>query len=453
MLVIISDLHLADGSSGGTVSGDAFRILQRQLCNLARAASFRSDRGYRPIEELHLVLLGDVVDVIRSREWLVGDVRPWSDVTSPAFVGKIDTITKAVLNTNAGLVNVLKSISSGGIRIPATYSGHASVSADAGDGAERQVPVRVHTYYQVGNHDWFYHLRGAAFDNIRMQLVGAMGLANDPAQPFPHDANECPALAAVYRAHGVCARHGDIYDPVNYEHDRNASSLGDAIVVELLNRFLAEVTVGMGKILPQACLDGLGDIDTIQPLSLIPVWVDSLLERTCTDAEQIREVKRIWNDVVDRFLATPFVQNRACWWNPFNRVNWLSGMLKFSKGLSLRGLSKLALRVHERIEVPSHQDALREQAYRNREARYIVYGHTHSHKIVPLDYSPSRRGAIARLYINTGTWRHVHELAQGRPEKQEFVDYNVMTYTIFFLEDERWGRPFEIWSGALAPEP
>ena len=36
------------------------------------------------------------------------------------------------------------------------------------------------------------------------------------------------------------------------------------------------------------------------------------------------------------------------------------------------------------------------------------------------------------------------------PAEQVFVGYNVMTYPAFFKADERLGRPFESWSGALS---
>lgn len=42
--------------------------------------------------------------------------------------------------------------------------------------------------------------------------------------------------------------------------------------------------------------------------------------------------------------------------------------------------------------------------------------------------------------------------AKSQVMEQEFIGYHVMTYLAFFKDDERGGRPFESWSGALAPE-
>jgi hypothetical protein len=45
MLVIISDLHLTDGTSGTTIHADAFNIFRERLTDLARAASKRTVNG------------------------------------------------------------------------------------------------------------------------------------------------------------------------------------------------------------------------------------------------------------------------------------------------------------------------------------------------------------------------------------------------------------------------
>jgi len=58
-----------------------------------------------------------------------------------------------------------------------------------------------------------------------------------------------------------------------------------------------------------------------------------------------------------------------------------------------------------------------------------------------------RKGNV--VYINSGTWRAVYDLAQYRPNDEEFFGYHVMTYVAFFEGDERKGKAFETWSGSL----
>ena len=122
--------------------------------------------------------------------------------------------------------------------------------------APGRVPVKVRLHYMVGNHDWFYHLPGPAYDAIRQSVVEAIGLTNSAQEPFPHDPSESPLLEHIYKQHRVFARHGDIFDSYNYEEDRNTSSLGDAVVVDLLNRFSVEVRPKLGDKLPQPCHRG-----------------------------------------------------------------------------------------------------------------------------------------------------------------------------------------------------
>lgn len=451
MIVFISDLHLTDGTSGRTIGSDAFRILRKQLGNLSYAASWRAapSRPYAPLKKIHLVLLGDILDVIRSAKWLSGKVRPWHSPQSPEFQAKVKEITEAVLAHNADSVAVLRSIAKEGkITVPKTVSPEAKTRVDVEGHGIEYVPVPVEIYYQVGNHDWFFHLQGAAYDEIRREIVARLGLVNDPDKPFPHDPHEEQSLWQAMMNHRVIARHGDIYDSSNFELSRDASSLGDAIVIELLNRFPIEVERQMGSRLPEGCVKGIREIDNVRPMALVPVWLHGLLRRTCADEKQVDAIKKIWDGLVDEFLELSFVKehDRRFRWDSVDTVEW---MLKFSQGVSMRTLGQVAEWV--RGKSFSGDDlrkcALREEAFLNRTAKFVVYGHTHRHEIVPLDiYVPDR---IEQIYVNTGTWRRVHEQTLLNLNEQEFVSHDVMTYAAFYLPDERRGRAFETWSGAL----
>jgi len=453
MLVIVSDLHLTDGTSGETIRLGAFRAFRERLRDLAYDASWRANKKYKPIEELHLVLLGDILDVIRSTKWLGDTVRPWGDPQSTAFANKVRTINDAILQNNADSLAVLKSLNDGKTITlpPATAEGKPAMVSRDPDAKDRQ-PVTVNLHYLVGNHDWFYHLPGAAYNEIRQSVVDKMGLANRADTPFPHDPSESAILPQIYEEHGVFARHGDIFDYFNYEHERNASSLGDAIVVELLNRFPEEVGKQMGGVLPRECTDGLKEIDNVRPLLVVPVWIDGLLRRTCADPSMTKKLKQIWDKLADNFLNLNFVRQRDSLFNLFDAVDKLEWALKFSRGVSLNNLSRLLSWIKEKVatrESSYFSHALTETAFKNRTARFIVYGHTHHHEIVPLDSAFMANGLVNQMYINSGTWRRVHELARLSPNEEEFMGYNVMTYLAFFKDDERGGRPFESWSGAL----
>jgi UDP-2,3-diacylglucosamine pyrophosphatase LpxH len=455
MLVIISDLHLTDGTSGKTIGPHAFRIFRERLGDLAYEASWRSNGKYKPIDELNIVLLGDILDVIRSTKWLEasGNVRPWSNPKSQSFTNMIRAISEAILQTNSDSLSVLNSLSRGNaITLPPADSKGKPAKVGHEPDASGREPVKVNIHYLVGNHDWFYHLPGASYDGIRKSVVKEMGLANLSDAPFPHDSFESDKIQQVYEEHQIFARHGDIFDSFNYEQDRNTSSLGDAIVVELLNRFPDEVENQLGDELPEECTKGLREIDNVRPLLVIPIWIVGLLNRTCPDKSLTKKIKQIWDELADDFLELDFVRKQDSMFNLFDNVDKLEWALKFSRGVSLSNLSRLVSWIRKKAIGSGssfYANAFRETAFKNRKARFIVFGHTHHHEIVPLDSAFMSSGILNQMYINSGTWRPVHELARLHPDEQEFMGYQVMTFLAFFKGDERGGRPFESWSGAL----
>ena len=449
MLVIISDLHLTDGTSGSTISPGAFSLLAERLADLSFNASRRRDGSYRPIEHVDLVLLGDSLDVIRSTQWLGTTIRPWDDAKSPALFEQVTKITGDLLQHNAQALGVLRQLHQQGIHLPpATNTGQPAATIE-----KQPVPVRIH--YMVGNHDWFYHLPGENYNQLRRQIVAHMGLTTYADAPFPHEIWESNELVQVMRRHKVFARHGDVYDPFNYEGDRDASSLGDVIVVELLNRFGVQVNQQLGDDLPTSAVNGLKEIDNIRPLLLIPVWIDGLLERCCPQPSVRKEVKKIWDELADEFLEHPFVQQRDTWC-PVDMVDGLQKALKFSRRLSVGWASWIAQWIAELRGASCssfYQHALTEQDFRNRRAKHIVYGHTHQSEMVPLDASYADGYVLHQAYFNSGTWRRVHTQTQFAPREHEFIAADTMTYLAFFKDDERNGRPYETWTGTLGLPP
>ncbi len=123
MLIIISDLHLSDGTCGRSVSTDAFYVFAERLDEMAMRASWRKDGAYRPIKEIDILLLGDILDPLHSTLWLdtkEGDenyTRPWTEKTDSRYVKKLKEITQAILKENAESVRVLRELS---VEIPRT---------------------------------------------------------------------------------------------------------------------------------------------------------------------------------------------------------------------------------------------------------------------------------------------------------------------------------------------
>jgi len=115
MLVIISDLHLTDGTSGQTIKARAFQIFAERLQELARDASTRKSGLYKPVERIDIVLLGDILDAIRSTTWdqPPSKVRPWDDFRKSEFTDQVQHVTDRVLAHNRDALDVLRSLSCG----------------------------------------------------------------------------------------------------------------------------------------------------------------------------------------------------------------------------------------------------------------------------------------------------------------------------------------------------
>lgn len=453
MLVVISDVHLTDGTCGRSISPSAFLLFADRLEELAFNASWRNGL-YRPVDGVDVLLLGDILDPLHSTLWLdkaigePGYVRPWTEPTEPAFAATLDKITRAILKTNADALAVFRRLRQEGIRLPAATR-HGLPAR--GLWCEKRAPVRFH--YMVGNHDWYYHLPGDAFDVIRAQIIAALGLENEPS-PFPYSLEESPSLQRIVGRYGVYARHGDCYDPINYDRTRgrNAASLGDVFAVEVLNRFPLEVARQLGDEIPPGIITALGELVNVRPILAAPLWVSGQLRQYKVSSVLQRKIKSIWDDLAAQFLQLDIVRQADRRFK-IDLVDGFQAVLGLTRRISFKTLDEIIVWLQRKTgtgDISFTQNALRESAFLERQAQFIVYGHTHHHEIVPLDTVPAMVNPTNQIYLNSGTWHTYYDLAVHKPKEQKFVSYQVLTYLAFFRGDERGARRFETWSGAFS---
>ena len=112
------------------------------------------------------------------------------------------------------------------------------------------------------------------------------------------------------RRHKVTARHGDAFDPLSFEGDRDLSGLTDAITLDLVGRFVIEVEQKLGHELPDAAILALREIDNFRPLLLVPAWIEGLLERTCPQPAVRKRVKQLWDRLAEELLSSRLVRER-----------------------------------------------------------------------------------------------------------------------------------------------
>ena len=453
MLMIVSDIHLADGTCGNSITPSAFQLFADRLKELACNASQRVDGIYRPVSTLDILMLGDILDPLHSILWLEkgpgepGYVRPWTDFRLPEFAAKLSDITHAILENNQESIAILKNLTQEGVALPpATLHGKMDLHS-------RKIPVKVQLHYMVGNHDWYYHLPGPAFDNIRAEIVEAFGLSN-LQNPFPHELKESPELSSLLSSFNVYAQHGDMYDSFNFnkEKGRNASSLGDAFAVEILNRFPVEVEQRLGNQLPPSFVESLRELVNVRPALATPLWISSQLRQNNVSPANQKKLKELWDDMSNEFLNINFVQESNI---PFklDAVNGLEMVVHLTDRVSFKTIDSLVVWIRKKFgsgEVTFANHALKEEAFLARKAQFVVYGHTHHYEVVPLDSFPGVIHQTNQMYINSGTWHTYFDLAINKPEEQKFIPYQVLTYLSFYKEDERQGRRFETWSGSFS---
>jgi UDP-2,3-diacylglucosamine pyrophosphatase LpxH len=252
----------------------------------------------------------------------------------------------------------------------------------------------------------------------------------------------------------VFVRHGDYYDKFNFnrEKGRDHSTLGDVFTMDVCNRYPVEVQKRYGDKLSHEIINSLRRITNVRPALATPLWISGQIKRHAGTIALETELKKVWDDLCDEFLQLNVVreQDRAF---KFDIVDAMQLILKISKRTSFETLNDIVIWVRDRLRESDRslaEHALREPAFLNDSARFVVYGHTHQHEIVPLDSDGEPPNEQNQLYINSGTWRSYYDLAVKDPKEQKFVRYQTLTYLTFYKDDERDGRKFEVWSGAFA---
>jgi hypothetical protein len=473
MFIIISDLHLGDGTTASSIPPSAFYLFAKRLRQDAHFASLRRGR-YSPIEQLDVLLLGDILDPIHSTKWFypVDDktsaritqpgeadyVRPWSDPNDPKYAAKLMEITRGILKENRESMEVLRKLANGEF-----IEFDASDQQGGRDRGSAKIPLRVRFHYMVGNHDWYYHLKGEAFDAIRREIIQAMGLSNTP-DPFPFDLrkyspefpweeDDAPEIRKLFEEYKVFARHGDLFDSFNFDRKtgRAHATLGDALATEVVNKFPEALKYMDGFDLN--IVNNLRQISNVRPAFAAPLWVNAQLTALAKQNMLARggenELKKVWDRLADEFLELDFVKQADKAFE-FDVVDALQAGIKLSKLVSFETIDKLTLRLQggkKRGDLSFTKHALLEPAFLERSARYFVYGHTHHQETVALEHDAALGDQV---YFNSGTWHTYFDLARNNPRQKRFVPYKAITYVTFYKDDEHDERRFETWTGAYA---
>lgn len=429
MLVIVSDLHLTDGTTARTLDADAFRMFVERMQDMAVRASWRADDRYRPLDGIDIVLLGDVFDLVNSAAWLTGPVRPWS--SDSATAEQTSQIVTDILQHNHESIAILESLANrGAIRIPmATNDGKPAFDVPL-----QPVPVRL--YYMVGDADWLLYRSGAAMNEVRRQVCKSLGLTNAADTPFPHDPSECPQLSRTLSRHRVCARHGDVFDPLSFRGRRDESSLADVMVIEGAMQFVHTAAERFGNDLPLDLILALEELTDVRPLPLMPMMLANAIQRSCGAKRGLQyELRTMWDEQIEKLLDAGWFRNQR--WTDSSDVDQLAAQFLLNRARP------------QRFEESLLEHALTESEFRNRRAKYVVYGHTHRAMAAPMEASYADGFVLNQIYFNSGSWRRIYDATTLSQPGGQLVGSDSINLLAFYQGDERHGRPYETWSSML----
>ncbi|MFT3694546.1 MAG: metallophosphoesterase [Kofleriaceae bacterium] len=393
LLIFVSDIHLTDSLHGNAVS---------KADQLARFWDrIQVVRGKRPAE---LCVVGDLFDLVRSPSWFDGRARPYHGATQNAVQKTVEAIVDAVLEREKDFFAALRAkISTGELVF----------------------------HYVVGNHDRLLRFAPAA----QAKIAAALGLKKLEL----HEQIE-------FRDHGVLAYHGNAGDAINASPDGD-STIGDAIGSELILKFPKKLRSLVGNDHPG--IDHIDDIDDVRPVYAVPAWVR---QQSAIQPELHKPIRDVWSETVDEFLANDFV---ARWLKTQHKTfsldlgKKLRLLLELSRNRVIQhGSDEKMTGLYRIIQhgFDGKMSALAAAQLEKRKGlRYVVNGHSHFPSMQPL----GRIGDKPAVYFNTGTWRAVHQIGHDLGGRPSFLPYDAMSYLVFFPNDDKLGRDFEWWTGAM----
>jgi UDP-2,3-diacylglucosamine pyrophosphatase LpxH len=451
MLVFLSDLHLTDASTSGNVHPEALTsVLLDDIVDAVES---------KQAAELHIVLLGDIFDLVRTDYWVRQylDAPPAEQNARKAELpwnGSLHPDT--ALNKNSspaetGYQNIQKSIFGQPV-----FAALANFLQGAKALTDRKgIPLRL--TYVIGNHDRVLY----NFPSLQATI----------SQELRRRANIDVQFARELRLsdYDVLARHGHVWDSECHGYDlyvkvlhpgesldrfsetvHNVQTFGEMVTAELMSGLVHRVHARLRKDGQlenrKFFLDAIKDINNVRPYTQILNWLTWKLAGTYDDYEKNvlmaavketalavanTELFKLWRQtcspVTRTLLATA---ERLLKWN-WNVDIVMNTLGRFSSDSGKK--DAYAGHAEEEIKAGGMQ--------------YVLYGHTHDAKSVYFSGQPDNR---VQMYLNTGTYLPLI----WKAETNGFAfDYR-MTITFFYLpsEDNRNGNKkggvsMEFWNG------
>ena len=423
MLVVLSDLHLTDGTTSSNVDSSAFKtILLPEIVSNARLKNAK---------EVRIVLLGDIYDLLRTDVWVSKvewNNRPWNGTLDP----------ETGMNQYAGIeghyLEILNNIFN-------TTSARGLADSISTIKQEIGYSISVKVIYIIGNHDRALNV----FDSLRQAIK---------KEYYNVDSFEFMNSLAI-QEYNVFFRHGHEFDEDCYGYSfltkvlqkglnidkfdakcYKVQTIGEVITAELMGGFIAGVKKNFQdtKMVKQ-----LMEINNIRPLSNALYWIDWFVGKTDASDANKNLIFNLFKSALDGVLESDFAKR----WDDIKTDLIISGDLvdrlqlisKTIKNDNFNDL-KFKLNLISKLDIfSSSKDDLVEGAKdyflkpSSPDTQFVLYGHTH---IPRTDYFSGSVNGNVKMYINTGTYLpFIIKTADD-----SFVSTYQMTMAFLYREDE-----------------
>ena len=453
MIIVMSDLHFAENSSlaigehsfNHNLPPEVYRAFFSEIHEF-----IRNDN----IEDIDLVLAGDIFEITRSALWQKDHLRPYAhndEVTEGSELeARINEIMDAIAADR---------------RVAATLDIFRNLTV------QLRRPVRIH--YIPGNHDRLLN----ASRRVRNRTRGFLGM--EPSDlPFDNQ--------YLHQTNGetkILIRHGHEYDPANFGVDvrlwpeiptlidkkyYDRPNLGDIVTTDiaaklpiLFKEYYTEEDILKDQDL-SILFQRLIDFDNVRPSNALINFLFS------TPGFSMKEVWRLIEPVfvkmLDDLAFSPQIGSQMITFGGLTGFSAasLKALLKtrlWRGGLPFWMIKTLLSPVSRRSKIEDQSDIiLKEECLRkpNSPIRCIVSGHTHNPTVQLMKVEKG----IETYYINTGTFRNV---ITATPNLRDFGRLRSKARVLIFKQGERnpeYNRPTG-WSfdftarhgfGAMPPE-
>jgi UDP-2,3-diacylglucosamine pyrophosphatase LpxH len=447
MLVVISDLHLADGTAGDhNLKPQVYQDLVERI-----AMAHARVREHNPQSRVEIIFAGNIFDMRRTHFWHEqAEHTPWrhfqvveggAHARPPAST---EYLERAVQLFNQIMVHPNVSPIKGilGDRL-----------ADRFGGTE---PLRL---YLPGDADRLVNMH----PGLRARVIDFLGL--DLGRSGPWDSNQPFPNLWVDHGHGVLVRHGHEWDVYSFEGDPNQPAdyfnipMSDLINTELFSRLtyhasLMQPAEGGNPEAIQTFRRKLEQIDNVRPVSSVVKWLARHFE-----GEERKMLQACIEDAVTNFEGQPYVKwwlsasGHDKWYNPLDEADRLEFLIDGLKNLWV-GKVDAALAIYDKfsaydpfaryVERAAKEPMVTQEGSR---LQYVVYGHTHVAQHVPIGMVGEQGNQRLLQYVNCGSLRPTHTVTR---DGKAFHVTESLDYAIIYRPDEcpgASGPTFELHSG------